>query len=146
MATITLTGLEQESNLSTYKIVVPVSDLTGTAATSLSQSLTAAPISAGDVVQDVTVKVVTPFSGGSVSALTVSAGIDYASATDNTTGLLAASSVFTGAVGWASGNRLYAIDNGSILLTWAATGANLSVLTAGQMEVYVRVRRAADVK
>lgn len=143
-------ALSQDTNSQFFTVVVPVSDLQSTAATSLTQTFRNVTgnqlnLNTGDLIRLVDLTVDTPFTGGAVSAITAAVGIDYTTATDSANGLLSASSVFTGAVGWAGSTWIKAIDTGAPLLTWASTGANLSALTAGQLRVTFEVKRIADV-
>jgi len=102
----------------------------------------------GLLVEAVHMSLITAFSGGSVSAATLSVGTTGSPAT-----YLAATNVFTGAtaggavtIGSGAGLGNYAGGNstptavGTIRIQLITTTANLSALTAGAADIFLRLR------
>lgn len=92
MQVIPLTSLDGVQALgATHLIKVKYTDLTGTASTSKTQTLAAIP--ANTLFKFVGMVLRTDFAGASVTELTVTAGYDLTSGTDDADGYLAATSI-----------------------------------------------------
>lgn len=132
----------------THKFVIPYTDMTSTAGTTLTIDLMS--VTAGTVVKNVAHKVVTNFDGGATSALTLDLGYDLAAGTDDPNGFIEAVSVHADgtpvAYGLANGAAFatkltgYAfLEAATIDALFTATGANLTALTQGEVHVYVEL-------
>lgn len=106
---------------------------------------------AGDMVESVYYDLITPFDGGATSELTIQVGYDLATGTDDPDAFIAAASVHADATAIANGLNTGAAKGGyapyeaaDMDILFTSTGANISVLTAGEVWVYARVRRAAN--
>jgi hypothetical protein len=143
-------SLEEQSKTGfTHKSVLTYSDIAtlGGAATAVSIDLL--PYVAGDAFQACAYKIVgTGFVGPSVTNLTVELGWNGAT-TDDPNGLIEASEIATAGteVLYLLGNGVafatkvtgyVALDAGTIQTVFTATGANLNVLTAGEIHIYVK--------
>lgn len=141
---------EQAKTGFTHKSVITYSDIAtaGGAATAVSMDLL--PYTAGTAFQAAAYKIVgAGFVGPSVTNLTVAVGWNGAT-TDDADGLITATEVATagteilyllgnGAAFAANATGYVALDAGSIQAVFTATGANLNVLTAGEIHVYLKM-------
>ena len=134
----------------THKFVIPHTDMTSTAATTLTIDLLA--VTAGTVVKNVAHRVVTNFDGGATSALTLDLGYDLAAGVDDPNGFIEAVSVHADgtpvAFGLANGAAFatkltgYAfLEAATIDALFTATGANLTALTQGEVHIYVELAK-----
>lgn len=141
---------EQAKTGFTHKSVITYSDIAtaGGAATAVSMDLL--PYTAGTAFQAAAYKIVgAGFVGPSVTNLTVAVGWNGAT-TDDADGLITATEIATagteilyllgnGAAFAANATGYVALDAGSIQAVFTATGANLNVLTAGEIHVYLKM-------
>ena len=144
MATTNYNGKSiQELAAYTDSIRITHSDLTAAATT---QTITKT-VKAGQQVRGVAFKVHTAFDGGSTSALKldVGDGVDADGYIDNEEIHADATEVLFGPAldGLLTGKTYAADDTIDILFT--ATGANLSVLTAGEVEIVFNIISLNDV-
>ena len=95
---------------------------------------------ARDIVRGAWFDLVTPFDGGATSELTVQFGYDLAAGTDDADAFIAATSVHLDATeilaSNGTGTKLAAQEAFDLEVLFTATGANLSTLTAGQINLY----------
>lgn len=140
---------EQAKTGFTHKSVITYSDIAtaGGAATAATMSLL--PYTAGTAFQAAAYKIVgAGFVGPSITNLTVIVGWNGAT-TDDDNGLIEASEIATAGteVLYLLGNGVafqtkatgyVALDAGSIQAVFTATGANLNVLTAGEIHIYLK--------
>lgn len=143
MKILSLNAVERRETGFTHKVSLTYADLTAAAG---SQAVQIFPktgnLPAGIVAWKAAFRLVTNFSGGAASALTMSVG-DGGSAT----ALLAAVSVLNGAtpVAYKAGAPVKAYTSAdNIQATFTATGANLNTLTAGEIEIYLELRDLND--
>jgi hypothetical protein len=112
--------------------------LAETASTSV--ALTVGSGVARDIVRGAWFDLVTPFDGGATSELTVQFGYDLAAGTDDADAFIAATSVHLDATeilaSNGTGTKLAAQEAFDLEVLFTATGANLSTLTAGQINLY----------
>ena len=140
---------EQESGPTgfTHKFVVPYTDLTGTAATSLAVPLYA--YTAGTYFAAAAYKLVTAFDGGATTNMAPDVGHNGAttddpdSLIDNYETHVDATEVLygdgNGAVFATLRTGYCALDAGNIEATFTATGANLTALTQGEVHIYLQI-------
>lgn len=143
-------SLEEQSKTGfTHKAILNYADIAtlGGAATAVSINLL--PYTAGTAFMAAAYKVVgTGFVGPSITNLTIELGWNGAT-TDDPNGLIEASEIATAGteVLYLLGNGVafatkvtgyVALDAGNIQAVLTATGANLNVLTAGEVHVYVK--------
>ena len=107
--------------------------LAETASTSV--ALTVGSGVARDIVRGAWFDLVTPFDGGATSELTVQFGYDLAAGTDDADAFIAATSVHLDATEILASNGT-AQEAFDLEVLFTATGANLSTLTAGQINLY----------
>lgn len=151
METILLSAEETRQTGFTHKFSIPYSDLTAAATT---QTVTLTALTAGMLITNAAFRVPTTFDGGATSELTLQVGWDTVNADPD--GLIEAASIHADAtyvtVGDATGaafatkrtgRPVTAAQNATALFT--ATGANLSVLTAGQVDIYLAIADLAKV-
>ena len=129
----------QELSAYTDSIRITHADLTAAATT---QTLTKA-VKAGDQVRSVAYKLHTAFDGGATSALklNVGDGDDPDGYIDNPEIHLDATEVMFGPQGLGAEilvGKVYAADD-TIDILFTATGANVSVLTAGEIEIFFNI-------
>lgn len=129
---------EQARHGWTHEATIELTDFNGTADTAL--TLPVFNVEAGDAVQDVAVELVTSLDGGATSATTVEIG-DGA----DPNAYVTATSIH------ADGSPITYFQNGgtglpgvytaadTVDVTFAATGANLSVLTQGEFKIKARI-------
>lgn len=138
---------EQARTGFSHKFVIPYTDLTGTAATSLAIPVLA--YTAGCFFDRAAYKVVTTFDGGATSALALDVGHNGAT-TDDPDSLLDNYEIHEDATevkfGDANGavfatlrTGYCALDAGNIEVTFTATGGNLTLLTQGEVHIYLRM-------
>lgn len=114
---------------------VKLAETAGTAVT-----LTVGSAVARDQVSNAWFDLVTPFDGGATSELTLKFGYDLAAGTDDDDAFIAATSVHLDATeilaSVGTGLRYAFLEAGDLEVVFTATGANLSTLTAGQVNLY----------
>jgi len=131
----------------THRFEIPYTDLTGTASTSVAISL--ATYAAGKGVTAAAYKLVTAFDGGATSALALDVGHNGAT-TDDPDSILDNYEIHADAteVLYGDGNGAafatlrtgyFPLDAGAYEATFTATGANLTVLTTGEVHIYLRI-------
>jgi len=129
----------------THKFTVTHEDLTAAATT---ETVTLTGLTRGMLITNAAFNLVTPFDGGATSELTLQVGWDTVNADPN--GLIDAVSVHADAteilVGDATGaafatlrtgRPVVAAQNATALFT--ATDANVSVLTTGEVDIYLAI-------
>jgi hypothetical protein len=146
MKMINLTAQEEAETGFTHKFIVPLSDFAGVAATTLTIDLMS--VRAGHAVTNAACKVVTNLDGGATSATTLELGYDLASGSDDPNAFIEAISVHADGTpiafglgnGAAFATKLTGyvfLENATIDALFTATGANLSVLTQGEVHIYI---------
>lgn len=148
MKTLALSNEERALTGFTHKAIITYADLVALGAVT-SGAIAIFAYTAGMLFKSAAYKLVTAFDGGATSALTLDVGWNGAS-TDDDDGLLNGYEVHKDAseVLYADGNGAAfatlrtgyaALDAGNIEATFAATGANLDVLDAGEIHIYLGV-------
>lgn len=147
--TYQLSENEQSKTGFTHKSIITYSDLVTAGGATTAATIDLLPYTAGTAFQAAAYKVVgTGFVGPSVTNLTIIVGWNGAT-TDDDNGLIEASELATAGteVLYLLGNGVafatkvtgyVALDAGSIQATFAATGANMNVLTSGEVHVYIK--------
>lgn len=140
---------EQAKTGFTHKSVISYSDIAAAAGAATAVTMSLLPYTAGTAFQAAAYKIVgTGFVGPSVTNLTVIVGWNGAT-TDDDNGLITASEIATagteilyllgnGAAFAANATGYVALDAGSIQAVFTATGANLNVLTSGEIHIYLK--------
>jgi hypothetical protein len=140
---------EQAKTGFTHKSIFTYSDIATAAGAATAVSMNVLPYTAGTAFQACAYKVVgTGFVGPSITNLTVELGWNGAT-TDDPNGLIEASEIATAGteVLYLLGNGVafatkvtgyVALDAGNIQAVFTATGANLNVLTAGEIHIYLK--------
>ena len=129
----------QELSAYTDSIRITHADLTASSTTQTIQK----DVKAGDQVRFVAYKLHTSFDGGATSALTLNVGdgSDLDRFIDNPSIHADASAIVFGPQvlpGTDSIGKVYAVDD-TIDILFTATGANVSVLTAGDIEIFFNI-------
>jgi len=115
-----------------FTVPIPYLAFTGTAATT--QTNTIVQLMSGEQVCAAKAQITTAFSGGSVSAMTMTVG----DSTGSSTTYFASKSVFaTGSE--INTNPAFVSNSGVVQATFTSTSANLSALTAGNVNVEIEV-------
>lgn len=146
MKIVTLSNAQTANLGFTHRFELTYADLT-TAATT--QTTTLMAYTAGKGITGAASKIVTLFSGGSATDLTIKVGWDGAT-TDDDDGAISATSVHTSGsyVKYQDGNGAafatlrtgyFPQDAGNYTILFTATGANVSTLTAGEVHIYLRI-------
>lgn len=146
MKIFTLSDAQAASTGYTHRIEIPYTDLT-TAGTAHTQTLL--PYTAGKGITNAAFKVVTLFDGGATSELTLKAGWNGGT-TDDDDGIFEATSIHADAtyIKYRSGNGAafatkvrgyFPLDAGNYEVIFTSTGANVTVLTQGEVHIYLRV-------
>lgn len=155
MTTIDFSTVAERSTGWTHMFKIPVADLNGTAAAS--KTINLLTLEAGDLVRLASYYLPTPFDGGATSAMVLDVGWDTATGTDDDDGLIDNLSVH------ADGTPILAADgNGAAFATlrtgfaaveaatvqakFTATGGNLTLLTQGEVWIYLNVSKLAKLK
>jgi hypothetical protein len=145
---------EQAKTGFTHKSVLTYSDIATLGGANTAVTISLLPYTAGTAFQAAAYKIVgTGFVGPSITNLTVIVGWNGAT-TDDDNGLIEASEIATAGteVLYLLGNGeafatkksgYVALDAGSIQAVFTATGANLNVLTEGEIHIYLK---AVDLK
>lgn len=131
----------------THKAIITYAEVAAIAGVTTAGAIALMPYTAGTAFQAAAYKLVTGFAGTSITNLTIEVGWNGAS-TDDPNGLIEASEIATAgteinyllANGAAFATKLsgyVALDAGNIEATFTSTGANLSVLTSGEIHVYL---------
>lgn len=140
---------EQAKTGFTHKSVITYSDIATAGGANTAVTMSLLPYSAGTAFQAAAYKIVgTGFVGPSITNLTVIVGWNGGT-TDDDNGLIEASEIATAGteVLYLLGNGeafatkksgYVALDAGSIQAVFTATGANLNVLTAGEIHIYLK--------
>lgn len=140
---------EQAKTGFTHKTVITYSDIATAGGANTAVSMDIFPYTAGVAFQACAYKIVgAGFVGPSVTNLTVELGWNGAS-TDDPNGLIEASEIATAGteILYLLGNGVafatkvtgyVALDAGTIQAVFTATGANLNVLTAGEIHIYLK--------
>lgn len=139
---------EQAKTGFTHKSIITYADVAAISGATTAGAIAIHPYTAGTAFQAAAYKLVSGFVGASVTNLTIEVGWNGAS-TDDPNGLIEASEIATAGteVNYLLGNGVAfatkvtgyaALDAGNIEATFTATGANLSVLTAGEVHVYLK--------
>lgn len=173
MKTYQLNAEEQRKTKCNFAAEIDYTDLSGTAATTKTLTLDSDGV-ARDVVDRMIFDTVTKFAGGSISALTVQAGYDYATLTDVADAFIDAKSIYNDSNGllvdagsiptstidgtWDNTNEgplltqlrkrcaFGAQEAYSITALFTATGANLTALTQGRIRFYWEKIRLSDLR
>lgn len=131
----------------THRFEIPYTDLYSTAAASLVVSLAA--YTAGKGVTGAAYKLVTAFDGGATSALALDVGHNGAT-TDDPDSILDNYEIHVDAteVSYGDGNGAifatlrtgyFPLDAGTYEATFTATGGNLTLLTTGEVHIYLNI-------
>jgi hypothetical protein len=147
MKTTILSDQETRQSGFTHKFTIPSTALTA-GATSQAITLTALP--AGSLITNAAWRLKTNFAGGASSALTLQVGV-----TGNADAMIAPASVLNGdtpiAVTSATGDMsdenkfgLPVAAATNVIATFTATGANVSTLTSGEVDVFIAVANLAS--
>lgn len=132
----------------THKAIVTHDDLTAAATTETITLVTG--LGVGHIIKEAAFRLVSGFVGASVTNLTLEVGYDLASGSDDPNGLIEAVEIATAGTEILSGDATGAVfatkrtgfapqEGCSITALFSATGANVSVLTAGEVHVYLSV-------
>lgn len=146
MKIFALSNAQQAQLGFTHRFEILYSDLT-TASTAHTQTLAA--YTAGKGVTAAAFRLVSGFVGASVTNLTMAVGFDGAT-TDDADGIIEAVELATagteinygdatGAIFAAKRTGYFPQDAGNYTALFTATGANVTVLTAGEVHVYLRL-------
>ena len=150
MATITkLSDQETRESGYTHKAVIAFTDLTGTAATTKTESLLTG-LGVGNIITGAAFRRASGFVGASVTNLTMAVGYDLAAGTDDPDGIIEAVELATAGTEILAGDATGVIfatkrtgfapqEGCTVTALFTATGANLSVLTAGEVHVFISV-------
>jgi hypothetical protein len=147
MKTTILSDQETRQSGFTHKFTIPRTALTA-GATSQVITLTALP--AGSLITNAAWRLRTNFAGGASTALTLQVGV-----TGTANALIGAASVLGTdtpiAITDATGGAFAANRNGvpvaaatNVIATFTATGANVSTLTSGEVDVFIAVANLAS--
>jgi hypothetical protein len=140
---------EQAKTGFTHKSIITYADIAAAGVGGTAVSMNLLPYTAGTAFQAAAYKVVgTGFVGASVTNLTIELGWNGAT-TDDPNGLIEASEIATAGteVLYLLGNGVafatkvtgyVALDAGNIQAVFTATGANLDVLTSGEVHVFLK--------
>ncbi len=153
MKTNTLDSVGERATGWTHQFKIPYTDMTGTAATTLAIPLLT--LAVGDIVRNAAFYLKTGFVGAAVTNLTLQVGWNGA-AVDDPDGLIEAAELATAGteilagdatgVAFATKRTGFAPqETSAIEALFTATGANLTVLTAGEVWVYLNVSRLPNV-
>lgn len=129
----------------THKFTIDHADLTAAATT---QTITLTGLTRGMLITNAAFNLVTPFDGGATTELTLEVGWDTVGADPD--GLIEAASIHLDAteilVGDATGAAFAAKRTGRPVVSaqnatalFTATGANVSVLDAGEVDIYLAI-------
>jgi hypothetical protein len=132
----------------THKVIITHPDLSATATTKTVNLLTG--LVAGHLITGAAFRLVSGFVGTSVTNLTMQVGYDLAAGTDDPDGIIETVELATAGTEILAGDATGAIfatkrtgfapqEACTITALFTATGANLSVLTAGEVHVYLSV-------
>lgn len=125
----------------THKFVVKHSDLSAAATTETVQLLD--DMIAGMVIEKVAYKVITQFDGGATSELVVDVGLDLDAGSDDPDKFIDAVSVHADATpvdySIGTGTEYILLEGASLEVLFTATGANISVLDAGEIHIFARI-------
>jgi hypothetical protein len=132
----------------THKVILTYPDLSAAATTKTVNLLTG--LVAGHLITGAAFRLVSGFVGASVTNLTMEVGYDLAAGTDDPNGIIEAVELATAGTEILAGDATGAIfaakrtgfapqEACTITALFTATGANLSVLTAGEVHVYLSV-------
>lgn len=149
MKTIVLSTVAEKANGYTHMFKIQLADFAGVAATS--KVIPLVTLSVGDIVRDAAFYLKEGFVGPAITNATIKVGHNGA-AVDDDDSLIAAAELATAGTeilaGDATGAAFAANRTGfapqeesAIEATFTATGANFSVLTAGEVWVYLNVTR-----
>lgn len=149
MKLISLDSVQELSNGFTHKAVITAADLNDTAATTKTLNLVTNLIH-GHFVRDAAFYLPTPFDGGATSALSLDVGYDLAAGSDDPDAFLDAYEIHLDATEVLAGDGNGAVfatlrtghvfqENATITALFTATGGNLSLLTAGEVWIYLNV-------
>jgi len=150
-------GTEARANLGfSHKVIITYADLTSAAAnqtlTFLPDATTPGQLPAGFAVMRSGYRLITPFTGSTISAATLDLG-DKASASRyiaaNATDLYTASGTNTkdsvvSTTSYAFSSKDVADTNAQLTAKISATGANVNAATAGRLEIYLLLGWMAD--
>ena len=132
----------------THRIAIDHDDLTAAATT---QTLTLlSGLGVGSLIKEAAFRLVSGFVGASVTNLTMEVGYDLAAGTDDPNGIIESVELATAGTEILAGDATGAIfatkrtgfapqEGCTITALFTATGANVSVLTAGEVHVYLAV-------
>jgi hypothetical protein len=147
MKTTILSDQETRQTGFTHKFTLTTADLT---TAGVSQAITLTGLLAGMLITNAAFRLKTNFAGGASTALTLQVGV-----TGNADAMIAPASVLHGdtpiAVSSATGDMsdenkfgLPVAAATNALATFTATGANVSTLTSGEVDVFLAVANLAD--
>jgi len=153
MKTIALTTVAELATGWTHVFVIPFTDLNTTAATT--KTITLLSLAVGDIVRNAAFCLTTPFDGGATSALSLDVGHNGATV-DDPDSLLDAYEIHLDATeilaGDANGAAFATLRTGfapqeaaDIEALFTATGGNLTLLTQGEIRIYLNVSRLPSV-
>ena len=144
-------SINERSSGWTHQFKIPFGDLSAAATTKTISLLT---LESGDLVRDAAFYLPTAFVGAAVTNLTVDVGHNAAAGADDADSILdayeicgAATEVLAGDANGAAFATLRtgyaAVEAVTIEALFTATGANTSVLTAGEVWIYLNVSKLA---
>lgn len=147
MDIIQLSGAEQARTGFTHKFTIGYADLTTAGAAHTVALLTLAN---GQGIRGGAFRLASGWVGASVTNVTIKIGWDAATGSDDDDGLLEAVELatagteilagdFTGAAFATKRTGYFAVEAATINAIFTATGANINVCTAGQVEVFLSV-------
>ena len=122
----------------THKLTVNYTDLTGGTSSGTATTYDVFTVSQYDLLADVTFKVVTAFTGGSLSAATVTAGDQTTANLFATTGNSIFTAVSSYGQGAQNGGYFFTSSSTTFRLTFTPTSDSWSNATAGQVVIYFR--------
>jgi hypothetical protein len=146
--TLKLSAEESRETGFTHKAVITHNDLTAAATTETVSLVTG--LGVGHLIKEAAFRLVSGFVGASVTNLTMEVGYDLAAGSDDPNGIIEAVELGTAGTEILAGDATGAIfatkrtgfapqEGCTITALFTATGANVSVLTAGEVHVYLSV-------
>lgn len=149
MNIISLDSVPERANGFSHKAVITYADLNDTAGLTKTLDLVTDLVT-GHFVRDAAFYLRTPFDGGATSALSLDVGYDLAAGSDDPDAFLDAYEIHADATEILAGDANGAVfatlrtghafkENAKITALFTATGGNLSLLTTGEVWIYLNV-------